>query len=210
MFPLPQLHRVSVVLTPTQGQGLGKEGRGLAEPIAVKLRPKNLGLAADGFKEAGHKVAAAAAQEEEREQRRQQRGGSAGDDQAELDDELEAARQQLAEPQGPRWRKGAAKPRRVYKTVDELRAEQGSAAAPVPMKVLDMTGPQARVVSSVEDALAQGRAAAAASVEAEAAGVSRVLPELQYNVRLLADLAQGAVLNTDRRLRCVRMGGKKE
>jgi len=53
------------------------------------------------------------------------------------------------------------------------------------------------VLDSVEQALA----AQTSIAETEMEGVSKYLPELQYNVRLLADLAAGSLANTDRRLK---------
>jgi hypothetical protein len=150
------------------------------------------------------------------EQKPKKKKGTAEEDEAaELQAELARAEEAL-EPQGPRWRKDTGRRKRVYKTVDELRAEQmragvataaaagaatataASSAPPQSMKILDMTGPQARVLSSVEEVL-QARGTAA---EVELIGVSKHLPELQYNVRLLADMSQNSVMNVDRRLRC--------
>jgi len=51
-------------------------------------------------------------------------------------------------PKEARWKKGA-RAKRVYKTVEELRAESESkATAPValPTKIIDMTGPQVIII----------------------------------------------------------------
>eukprot|EP00698_Gefionella_okellyi_P005790 TRINITY_DN15243_c0_g1_i1.p1 TRINITY_DN15243_c0_g1~~TRINITY_DN15243_c0_g1_i1.p1 ORF type:complete len:834 (-),score=217.77 TRINITY_DN15243_c0_g1_i1:33-2465(-) len=186
------------------GQGLGKEGAGISAPIAVKVRPQKMGFGYGNFQEAKGVVgeqeeAAAAAAEEETKSafkysKRKTKPSMDAPAGVRSDDEDEA----------PRWKKSAAanaRSKRVYKTVEELRAENDTkgVGATYADKIVDMTGPQARVVDSVTEALEQ-QAAAQAS-EAALVATSRSLPELQYNVKLLADMASSALINTDRRVK---------
>ncbi len=45
------------------GQGLGREGTGIARPLETKLRPKNMGLGAGRFEEAKMELPKTAAQQ---------------------------------------------------------------------------------------------------------------------------------------------------
>lgn len=94
---------------------------------------------------------------------------------------------------------GPPKPKRQYRTAEDLlrerEAQQGpgakpaAAAAPAGVTIIDMRGPQARILKADE-----GEPAAGAEV-----GVP--MPELQHNLRLLVDLTESDIARLDGRLR---------
>eukprot|EP00741_Cyanophora_paradoxa_P006953 tig00001065_g6727.t1 len=173
------------------GQGLGARKQGIARPIEVKLRKKNEGLAFSG----SEKI-----------------------EQPELPSARLVAKSEFpeapAEPDAPplpkAWKKESAGQarkarRKIYKTAQEILDEESAAidsgaAAPAPgpaqrQVIVDMRGPQARVVTDLRQLKGQRPGAG------QAAGPPSLFPELQHNMRLLVDMAESDLHNVQRRLR---------
>lgn len=83
--------------------------------------------------------------------------------------------------------------KKVYKTAGALIEElQHAGAAPAePTKILDMRGPQVRVLTNLE----------AINAEQTAVEEDTPMPELQHNLRLMVDLAEAEIQQFDRKLR---------
>eukprot|EP00026_Physarum_polycephalum_P001790 Phypoly_transcript_01793.p1 GENE.Phypoly_transcript_01793~~Phypoly_transcript_01793.p1 ORF type:complete len:830 (+),score=216.17 Phypoly_transcript_01793:123-2612(+) len=151
-----------------KGGGLGATGQGIVEPVAVKQRPKGLAL--------GN-------MDEKTEQQKQHERRLKQEQQAkEIAEESEESEEDETQPKS--WKKGAA-PRRKPKTVYEVLNQEEEAR---PQKILDMRGPQPRIVTSAADAGAH-----------DAKKHAGPLPELRFNLRLLVDLAEVKIQNADRR-----------
>jgi len=159
------------------GKGLGAEGEGIINPIETKQRPTRMGIAFKGFDERTkqHKEEAArrgeVVSDEEMEETTPAKSKKRRD--AWKKDVLVPSAEKANEPSKPR------KPKVVYKTASEIISES-AIAQPVAQKIIDMTGPAAREISS----LAQIRSQSPTMME-----VSTRLPELRHNLRLIADLS---------------------
>ena len=92
------------------------------------------------------------------------------------------------------WKKNKAveRLRREYRTADELLADSAEKPASAMQPILDMRGPQARLVTDMD------------SLNAEAqpgGGDATPMPELQHNLQLLVDLAAAEIRRVDGKLR---------
>jgi len=116
------------------GGGLGKEGEGIVEPIDVKVRPKNLGLAFNDFKEQTKSV------QEIEKKVKERHGIRYGDLEKSSDEELAGKTVGGKSTRKGKSASAAPRQRRIktsFKTVEEL--EQFSLQTG--MKIIDMTGP---------------------------------------------------------------------
>ena len=111
----------------TVAQGSLKEDRGLAEPIQVKVRPKNQGLSYDNFNE---RTDQSLRHFEDLDEVRE----DAMDTEEVVD---ETAREQ-------HWKRSAPKRKTVYKTVEEVMGGKAQSAQQI---IVDMRGPQVKVLS---------------------------------------------------------------
>eukprot|EP00898_Chlorokybus_atmophyticus_P006958 jgi/Chlat1/7263/Chrsp58S06898 len=149
---------------------LGKDEQGIAQAIEVKMRPKNMGMGYNEYTE-------------------QSKTGLGV--KAPLP-EVEAPKDEIAAPSQKLWKKKNVAKRKVkYKTAAQLLEELEEQPAAEPTKVLDMRGPQVRVLTNLEHM----------NVEETAAGEDVPIPELQHNLRLIVDLAEADVQKIDRKLR---------
>uniref|UniRef100_A0A0E0BV96 G-patch domain-containing protein n=1 Tax=Oryza glumipatula TaxID=40148 RepID=A0A0E0BV96_9ORYZ len=152
------------------GMGLGKNEQGIVAPVETTLRPKNAGLGSvEGFKEPKPFF----------------------------------TKENLPPPPPPapakkeqqRWSKKAGAKKGPVLTKNELlamRSEQEQDEQPtVVQKVIDMRGPQARVLTDLKGL----------NVEQEMEANDVPMPELQYNVRLLVDEAKADIVRLDGQLR---------
>jgi len=162
------------------GQGIGKAGGGVVNPLEQKLRPNSMGLGYGGFKETTSKAKA--------QQARILHGDGAADPPP-SDAELDRANAAAA-PRRDNWRRGERRELKV-RSAQQLMAEwegkarpQRGAPAEAGAAVVDMRGPQPRVHASLADA------DAAAAAGEEAAAAAGLLPELRHNMRMLVELSE--------------------
>ena len=98
------------------------------------------------------------------------------------------------------WKKGRAaeRVRREYRTADEILAEAAENPEAAPRQtILDMRGPQAKLVTNMENL----------NAAAEPVGADPTpMPELQHNLRLLVDLAEADIQRIDGKLRHEKVG----
>lgn len=165
-----------------EGQGLGKKGEGISKPLEAKIRPKGMGMGYGDRREPRLEATSTLKQKMEKETLEKSRAGGNGHVREAKD-----------------WRKkrsGTAVKAPIYKTVEELLDEQSNpvAAAAPSTVILDMRGPQTRVLNTLEELHLHGKD------ELEPDELSGPMPELQYNLRLLVSLAEADVRNLDARL----------
>lgn len=160
-----------------EGQGLGKDGKGLSQPLEAKLRPKRQGM---GFGNRREPSLAPTKQEEDTRTGR---------------DEIEAANVQQ---EAKMWRKQRAdsklkENKQIFKTVDDVLASSDGAVKSSIQTIIDMRGPQKRIINDVgaEGALMERQH----QVHDEGP-----LPELQHNMRLLVDLNEAEIKKVDARI----------
>ena len=79
----------------------------------------------------------------------------------------------------------------------QVLAQADEAAAPAPQAILDMRGPQARLVTDMGDLNSEAQLAARDDTP---------MPELQHNLRLLVDLAGSDIQRLDGKLRQEQVG----
>lgn len=207
-----------------EGHGLGRDGKGIAKPLEAKLRPKGMGMGFGDRREpklAPEEPITENKKEEEEEikKRYQDKKGGRGDG----NNKKKAAN--LLRVEGGLWRKKMAEGRvkRTFRTADELlldEEEQGedgsrsmkpsSIANNKPTTViLDMRGPQTRVLTNLEN-LNVTDIGGADEEDVDAimgedgvvtdAGVIP-MPELRYNMKLLVELAETDIQLLDGKLR---------
>ncbi|OWM63608.1 septin and tuftelin-interacting protein 1 homolog 1 [Punica granatum] len=153
-----------------KGGGLGKNEQGIVTPIEAKLRPKNMGMGFNDYKESAPKLGPGLQQPEDNKP-------------------LPAIPSSIERL----WSKRAQKKKKKesYVTVEELLAKKQEQGVEVVQKVLDMRGPQVRVLANLDDLNAE-----------EKARESDVpMPELQHNVKLIVDLAELDIQKIDQDLR---------
>ena len=171
-----------------QGQGLGKGGSGLAEPLQATLRPKGMGMGFGNRREPSLK--SALDEREEREEKERER----------LKKEQHKEHRQDADvihDEAKMWRKSRAEarlkekgPKEIFKTVDEvLKSAEGTTQSTV-QTIIDMRGPQQRVVQS--DKL---------DAHSHARDAEGPMPELQHNMRLLVDMTETEIKKVNARIR---------
>ncbi|KAL6762911.1 TFP11-domain-containing protein [Haematococcus lacustris] len=154
------------------GEGLGRDKSGIAKPVEVQLRPKNMGM---GFGA--------------------RRGPDPEDSQpAPVQGPQTAADQKAAiAQQGKLWKKkhSEARVKREYRSADQVLQEAPTkplAAQPI----LDMRGPQTRLITNMDHL----------NMKDGGVGDSAVpMPELQHNLQLLVDLAEADIQKLDAKLR---------
>ncbi|KAL9233888.1 hypothetical protein vseg_008823 [Gypsophila vaccaria] len=159
-----------------KGGGLGRNAQGIVAPIEVKLRPKNMGMGFNDYEESKNlpKVM---------------------DVTQKIEAEAKANASVVVKKPGKLWKKvarGRDKERDII-TPEELLARKAEAEGPpmVLQKVVDMRGPQVRVLTNLENLNAKE--------ETRDSGVP--MAELQYNIRFLVDLTEADIEKIDRELR---------
>lgn len=152
-----------------KGGGLGKNQQGIVAPIEAKLRPKNMGMGFDNYKEV--KLPTLKETEEKSLPLTSQPS------EAHFKEKL--------------WSRQLKAKKKNYVTAEELLAKKQEQSLDVVEKVLDMRGPQVRVLSSLENL----------NAEEEARQNDVPMPELQHNIKLIVDSVGLDIQKIDRDLR---------
>ncbi|CAI0423227.1 unnamed protein product [Linum tenue] len=152
-----------------KGGGLGKNKQGIAAPIEAILRPKGMGMGYNDYKE----VSASVPQADEKKAITQTQSQAAGRSKEKL------------------WLKGKKKKFERYVTVKEVLEKKEEQGFEITQKVIDMRGPQVRVLTNLENL----------NAEDEARDNDIPMPELQYNIRLIVDMAEADIQKIDSDLR---------
>ncbi|KAM1730099.1 hypothetical protein ACFX1S_020548 [Malus domestica] len=154
-----------------KGGGLGKNEQGILAPIEAKLRPKNMGMGFNDYKET--EVKRPSLQELEAEKPSKP---------------LPAA---TSTKKKPSWKKNKTNKDHYISAKELLAQKQEEGTEVLVHKVVDMRGPQVRVLTNLENL----------NAEEKAREEDVPMPELQHNVRLILDLAELDIQKIDRDLR---------
>ncbi|KAM0977540.1 hypothetical protein ACFX15_019749 [Malus domestica] len=154
-----------------KGGGLGKNEQGILAPIEAKLRPKNMGMGFNDYKET--EVKRPSLQELEAEKPSKP---------------LPAA---TSTKKKPSWKKNKTNKDHYVSAKELLAQKQEEGTEVLVHKVVDMRGPQVRVLTNLENL----------NAEEKAREEDLPMPELQHNVRLILDLAELDIQKIDRDLR---------
>ena len=102
------------------------------------------------------------------------------------------AKEKAVEPRLWKKTKAVERLRREYRTADELLADSAEKPSSAAQPILDMRGPQARLVTDMDSLNADVQ---------DAGGDATPMPELQHNLQLLVDLAAAEIQRVDGKLR---------
>ncbi|KAG2440911.1 hypothetical protein HXX76_003764 [Chlamydomonas incerta] len=168
------------------GEGLGRNKQGIARPVEARMRPKGAGLGVGDREEPKMELPADRARREAEEAQAGPGAGGKGD-----------ARDQDKAPVKGAWKKKAkeVRVRREYRTADQVladAADRPGGGGGLSQPILDMRGPQARLVTNLEHLNAE---------TTSHTGDKTPMPELQHNLRLLVDMAEAAIGRLDAKLR---------
>lgn len=153
-----------------KGGGLGKNQQGIVAPIEAKLRPKNMGMGFNDYKETA-KVPPGLQRLEEKS--------------VSISQETVKAKEKL-------WLKRATvKKQKKYITAEQMLAHKEEQTVEIVQKVIDMRGPQVRVLANLENL----------NAEEKAREDDVPMPELQHNMKLIVDLTELEIQEVDRKLR---------
>ncbi|PQQ12430.1 hypothetical protein Pyn_00140 [Prunus yedoensis var. nudiflora] len=160
-----------------KGGGLGKNEQGILAPIEAKLRQKNMGMGFNDYKET--EIKRSSLQELEAEK---------------LNKPLPTASATNTTKKRLSWKKAVANwaNKDQYVSAKELLAKKQEESTEVFVHmVVDMRGPQVRVLTNLENL----------NAEEKAREEDVPMPELQHNLRLILDLAEVDIQKIDRDLR---------
>ncbi|KAK9139171.1 hypothetical protein Scep_008852 [Stephania cephalantha] len=160
-----------------KGGGLGKNEQGIVAPIEARLRPKNMGMGYNDYKES--KSAAPGTED---------RNASAVANANALQGVADAS---VGRPKEKLWSKRNRGKKNDYVTAEQLLAMKQEQEVEVVQKVVDMRGPQVRILTNLDNL----------NAEEKAKENDIPMPELQHNVRLILDLAEHDIQKLDRDLR---------
>jgi len=114
-----------------KGQGLGKEGSGIVNPIEVKMRPTGAGVGS---------VKEKTTQTKAEEKRRAEQKGEKYDDSSEEERRARKERKRVAKAVGSGGRTPVAKPKQKIRTAAEIEVEEGLEVPNVFKSLIDHTG----------------------------------------------------------------------
>lgn len=171
--------------------GLGREGEGIVNPIKVIMTGRQQAVIISD-----HHIQKTQTVNKDIEE---------GDDRLEGVELVNKMETSTGEQRRRRWKKdlvGEArginrKQKAVYQTAEELlskQREKQEKTKAVPYEIIDMTGSEARVLSSLSELRVNG-------VTGPGGSTSKVLPELQYNIRELVGMCEASIQGLDRKIR---------
>ena len=179
-----------------EGQGLGRDGKGISKPLEAKLRPKGMGMGYGDRREAKLAPESPKKAPPNGKEIGRKKGGPGGVEV--IDVRAEAAM----------WKKRSTDVRvkRTFRTADEVLEEEdigsgvGGGRTNIQKRpstiVVDMRGPQTRVLRNLDQINMMDEE------EDDEAEDNRVpMPELRHNIRLLVELAEADIQMLDGRLR---------
>jgi len=156
-----------------KGGGLGSQGQGIVEPVQVKLRPKGLGL--------GNM------DEKTEQQKAQERRVKQAQEAAEINERSDSESE--SEDEGEKsWKKNAVHKRKAKTVYEVLHQDEEQR----PQMIIDMRGPQPKIVTSASEQTTN-------DLVEHTKKKGGPLPELRFNLRLLVDLAEVKIQNSDRK-----------
>ncbi|GAX75346.1 hypothetical protein CEUSTIGMA_g2790.t1 [Chlamydomonas eustigma] len=168
------------------GEGLGRDKGGIIKPIEVKLRPKGQAL---GF--------GVRHQDDDWDEERSRAAGKLS---SLISDTKQPSGQKQDQQSGGRlWKKKHAEARvkREYRTADEVIKASGDVPAAAVLSaqpILDMRGPQVRLVTNLEHLNVKDTS--------DTVAVDKTpMPELQHNLQLLVDMCEADIQRLDAKLR---------
>ena len=174
-----------------KGEGLGKGASGISRALETQLRPKNMGMGFNNFKENVN--------DPTRSSKREDDEGEASEDDMDVDDITRARDEAKRAREQSMWKKRneLRRQKREYKTAEELLAEEQENASSVQtttnkLNIIDMRGAHATVVNANE--LHKARVVRAGEEDI-------MLPELQHNLKLVVDLAESDITKLDGKIR---------
>lgn len=159
------------------GRGLGKELQGISAPVEATLRKGKGAIGAYGPEKPAHKIADTV---------------TANVDELELKQKREAKQ----------WRRGEKKVKYVYKSLEEVQKEGATFVdrqTGPKVKVIDMTGPEQRVLSGYHQ-LAQHRPDEESTTKGPQGNFS--LPELEDNLDILIETCENDIKRNTSRIEC--------
>ncbi|GAB5356365.1 hypothetical protein AAMO2058_000284300 [Amorphochlora amoebiformis] len=159
-----------------KGGALGRYGNGIVNPVKTKLRPQQMGLGYGGYKERANMTQAEI---------------DGGDDDHDVDNRSQKVQKRPAA--GTNWKRSSKKPKRVYKTINEIKEEEKAKAAPE--LVIDMRGPHVRV-TSLDKVGGLDAPATSAGDGWTPTGSANTLPELKWNMDALVEHTESEVRKT--------------
>ena len=177
-----------------KGEGLGKGASGITRALETTLRPKNMGMGFNNFKENVNDPTSTRAKDES--------GEEASEDDMDVDEATRARDIAKKAQEQTMWKKrnDLRRQKREYKTAEELLAEEQENAqdaksvklATEKLNIIDMRGAHAQVVNANE--LHKSRVISADDDDL-------MLPELQHNLKLIVDLAENDITKLDGKIR---------
>lgn len=168
------------------GKGLGKDLQGIQAPIEASLRKGRGAIGAYG-PEKSAKVAELLPEPGKKEAKKGEKDGE----------------------RGSQWRKGDAKMKSkyVYKSIEDVLLDQSSQPRKrefnelSKVKVIDMTGPEQRILSGYHAISGNQRPAEEWEAKKDKTYENFSMPELQHNLNLLVEMCEQDIITKDKQIR---------
>ena len=171
-----------------KGGGLGKEGKGISRAVEVTGRKHGAGLGSVP-ESTGLKANQAIARELQGKPGDPEGDEEAGADRIKRRQRLRSAAEATAEAGA--WRKGAEPAKKKSRKTRYVVAADEPVAEAASVKVVDMRGPQTKILTSVGD------------ISEEGGGGALLGQELLHNLSLMVDLSENKLRSFDQRRRAL-------